>query len=133
MPESRSVRGPALVLDEPLSFWGGLDPGTGRIVDVHHPQHGRSVAGTVLVTAALRGSTSSPSVLAEAVRAGVGPVAVVLAHPDAGVTAASLVVEELYERPLPVLVRDHPALAAVHTGDPLEISDGGLSLHGRRL
>lgn len=126
MPESRTVRGPALVLDEPLSFWGGLDPASGRIVDVHHPQCGTSVAGTVLVATALRGSTSSPSVLAEAVRADVGPVAVILTQPDAGVTAAALVVGELYGRLVPVLVCAPSALTSVRTGDPLVITDGVL-------
>ena len=126
MSGSTTVRGPALVLDEPLSFWGGLDPATGRIVDVHHPQHGRSIAGTVLVAAAVRGSTSSPSVLAESVRAGVGPAAVVLAEPDAGVAAAAMVVEELYGRPLPVVVCAPETLTAVRTGDDLAVTDGVL-------
>ena len=31
-------RARALVLDEPLSFWGGFDPADGTIVDRHHPQ-----------------------------------------------------------------------------------------------
>ncbi|QPP08049.1 DUF126 domain-containing protein [Streptomyces bathyalis] len=126
MSGSGTVRGPALVLDEPLSFWGGLDPATGRIVDVHHPQHGRSVAGTVLVAAAARGSTSSPSVLAESVRAGVGPAAVVLTEADAGVAAAATVVEELYGRPLPVVLCAPGTLTALRTADPLAISDGVL-------
>ena len=37
------ARGPALVLEEPLSFWGGLDPETGRVIDVHHPQLGQLI------------------------------------------------------------------------------------------
>ena len=40
--------GTVLALDEPLSFWGGVDPATGVIVDRHHPQADASVAGTVL-------------------------------------------------------------------------------------
>ena len=38
--------GPALVLDEPLSLWGGLDPATGEIVETSHPQRGCVVTGT---------------------------------------------------------------------------------------
>jgi predicted aconitase with swiveling domain len=41
--------GEVLRLDEPLSFWGGLDPTTGRIIDRRHPQVGESVADRVLV------------------------------------------------------------------------------------
>ena len=51
MAEARTLvagtaEGPALVLDEPLSLWGGLDPVTGEIVDVRHPQRGANVART---------------------------------------------------------------------------------------
>ena len=41
--------GEALVLSEPLSFWGGLDPACGEIIDRHHPQVGERVSGKVLV------------------------------------------------------------------------------------
>ena len=40
-----TAEGSALVLDEPLSLWGGLDPRTGEIVDVRHPQRGANVTG----------------------------------------------------------------------------------------
>ena len=67
------ANGPALVLDEPLSFWGGLDPETGTIVEVSHPQRGRSVAGRILVMPSGRGSSSSATVLAEAIRGAPAP------------------------------------------------------------
>ena len=44
----------------PLSFWGGYDSTTGLIIDRHHPACGRSLAGTVLVMASGRGSSSEP-------------------------------------------------------------------------
>ena len=52
------ARGLALVLDEPLSFWGGVDPESGRVIDVHHPQLGVEVTGRVLVMPSGRGSSS---------------------------------------------------------------------------
>ncbi len=64
------AEGEVLVLDEPLSFWGGVDETSGAIVDVHHPQRGAIVAGRILVMPAGRGSSSSSSVLAELIRAG---------------------------------------------------------------
>ena len=69
---------PALVLSEPLGFWGGVDAGTGQIVDGRHPQHGEPISGRVLVMPAGRGSSSSSSVLAESIRRGSGPAAIVL-------------------------------------------------------
>ena len=36
---SGQASGPAMVLAETLSFWGGFNPINGEIIDVHHPQH----------------------------------------------------------------------------------------------
>ena len=76
------AEGDVLALDEPLSFWGGVDEASGCIIDVHHPQHGASVVGRVLVMPAGRGSSSSSSVLAELIRAGFGPAAILLGERD---------------------------------------------------
>lgn len=92
-----------LLLDEPLSFWGGLDPETGLIVDAHHPQRGAGVTGKILVMPAGRGSSSSSSVLAEALRAGRGPAAVVLRRADPIVVLGALVARELYGTACPVV------------------------------
>ena len=93
-----------LRLDEPLSFWGGLDPATGRIVDVHHPQRGACIAGCRLVMPGTRGSTSSPGVLVEAIRLGRGPSAIVLPAPDLTVLAAVAVARQLYGIDVPVSI-----------------------------
>jgi hypothetical protein len=85
-----------LVLSEPLSFWGGLDPTTGLIIDASHPQVGQSVTGKVLRMPHSRGSSSSPSVLAEALRLGTGPAAIVLSKADPMVVLGALVARLLY-------------------------------------
>ena len=96
--------GEVLVLDEPLSFWGGLDPETGTLIDSHHPQVGTMLRGKVLVMPSGRGSSSSSYVLAEAIRAGTAPVAVVLGEADAIVALGSIVAGELYGIDVPVVV-----------------------------
>ena len=98
--------GEVLALDEPLSFWGGVDPASGEIIDVHHPQRGANVRGTVLVMPGGRGSSSSSSVLAEAIRAGNGPAAIVLLEPDPIVALGAIVARELYGVVVPVVVGD---------------------------
>jgi len=112
------AQGPALVLDEPLSFWGGVDPATGDIIDVHHPQCDANVAGCVLVMPSGRGSSSSSSVLAEAIRAGTAPAAIVLGEPDPILALGAIVARELYGRTIPVVVAPMPA---VRTGDVLTV------------
>lgn len=93
-----------LRLDEPLSFWGGLDPATGEIIDVHHPQKGESIAGRRLILPGTRGSTSSPGVLVEAIRHGNGPAAIVLPAPDLTVMSAVAVARQLYGTDIPVSI-----------------------------
>ncbi len=93
-----------LRLDEPLSFWGGLDPATGEIIDAHHPQRGESIAGRRLVIPGTRGSTSSPSVLVEAIRLGNGPAAIVIPAPDLTVMSAVAMARQLYSIDVPVSI-----------------------------
>ena len=115
----------ALVLDEPLSFWGGFDPVDGTIVDRHHPQRGTCVAGKVLVMQGSRGSAGTPAGVAEAIRRGVGPVAVLLGSADVNIAIGAMVADRLYGNAVPVLAvapEDYPRLG---TGDEIAIAADG--------
>ena len=92
------AEGEVLALSEPLSFWGGFEPRTGVILDVHHPQRGECVKGTVLVMTETRGSGSAPGAIAEAIRLGTAPVAIVLAEPDINLAVGAEVAATLYGR-----------------------------------
>jgi hypothetical protein len=121
------ARAPALVLDEPLSLWGGLDPATGQVIEPRHPQHGARVSGRVLVLPAARGSSSSASVLAEAIRAGTAPAAIVLGEPDLILALGAAVAEELYGVQIPILVLAADDLAALRDGATVAIGSEGVS------
>ena len=108
--------GLTLVLDEPLSFWGGIETETGRIKDVHHPQHDAVVTGRILVLPSGRGSSSSSSVLAETIRLGTGPAAIVLGESDPILALAAIVAAELYGTAVPVVVADPATYAAITDG-----------------
>ena len=113
-----TAEGPALVLDEPLSLWGGLDPGTGEIVDVRHPQRGANVTGRVLVMPSGRGSSSSSSVLAEAIRAGTAPAAIVLGEADPILPLGAIVARELYRTVVPIVVVTN---ATIRSGEVVKV------------
>ena len=126
MPEGRTLvaghaSGLALVLDEPLSFWGGLDPATGALIDTHHPQRGATLAGRVLIMPSGRGSSSSSYVLAEAIRTGTSPVAIVLQEPDGIVALGAIVARELYGALVPVVVLDADGYDAIADGDAIAV------------
>jgi predicted aconitase with swiveling domain len=96
--------GQVLVLTEPLSFWGGVNAETGELIDSHHPQRGSQLAGRVLLLPGGRGSSSSSSVLAECIRNGVAPAALLLATADPILALGSLVAQEVYGLSIPVVV-----------------------------
>lgn len=98
------ARGEVVFLDEGLSFWGGYDPESGTIIDRSHPQFGLSLVGKIVVMPHGRGSSSASSVLAESLRLGTGPAAIVLDQPDQIIVVGSLVAGLLYGVSCPVYV-----------------------------
>lgn len=110
----------ALVLGEPLSLWGGMDPTTGELIDAHHARRGVNLAGRAVVMPSGRGSSSSASVLAEAARAGTAPGAILLAEPDLILAIGAAVAEELYGVRIPVRVLERQAYDSIADGQEID-------------
>ncbi len=117
-----AAEGLAVVLDAPLSLWGGMDPATGVVIDRHHPQCGAGLTGRILVMPSGRGSSSSSSVLAEAIRSGTGPAGIILAEPDEIVVLGALVAAELYGATIPVVVLDGDGYGRLRSADRVRIA-----------
>ena len=96
--------GPALVLTEALSFYGGIDPASGKIIDPTNSRRGEYVCGRIMVMPAGRGSSSSSSVFVEAIRAGTGPAGLVLGRIDPILPVAGIVASTLYGIDCPIVV-----------------------------
>ncbi|MDA7965536.1 DUF126 domain-containing protein [Ruegeria sp.] len=132
------AQGALLVLEDALSFWGGFDPQTGRILDDHHPQKGASIRGRVLAMPHSKGSAGTPAGMAESIRKGVGPVAILLRKADVNVTIGAMVAARLYDLHIPVLQVPDPLFAQLVTGQVIAIDpsghisalDGGTSVIG---
>ncbi len=119
------ARGEAMVLGEPLSFWGGFDARTGVIVDRDHPQRGSCVSGRFLILPESRGSAGTPGGIAEAIRRGVGPVGIVLGKADVNVAVGAMVAAVLYGVAVPVLVIGDAQRARLRSGDLVEADRDG--------
>lgn len=125
---------PVVVLDEPLSFWGGFSSETGDVIDVHHPQHGASLAQMVVVVAGGRGSSSASSVIAEAARVGTSPAALIVLASDEILSTGAIVADELYGRPLPIMEVDSATFAACRAAEQIQITaDGQITLDGESV
>lgn len=122
------AEGRALILEEPLSLWGGVDPASGLIIDARHPQLGASVQGRVLVMPSVRGSSSSSSVLAEAARAKTAPVAILLGEPDLILSVGAAVAEELYGRRIPIVVLGTDDMKSISDGAVVHVSGAEVSV-----
>lgn len=114
--------GAALVLDAPLSFWGGVDPESGCIIDRQHPQCGVRVTGRVLVLPGVRGSTAAPGALLELLVSGAGPAALLTRRFEVVPLVTALTVSLLDRESLPVAVLEAPAgHAGLRTGVPISV------------
>lgn len=125
-----SGEGPLLRLAAPLSFWGGVDPKTGLISDPRHPQHGYSIAGTVLALAEPCGSSSSSAVMLELLAGGHAPAALVLGEVDAILALGIVVAREMGYGTIPALEVPPDELALLPEGRLRVASDGTISAVG---
>jgi predicted aconitase/predicted aconitase with swiveling domain len=105
------TEGKLLYSDVPLSFWGGIDPTTGEVIDRHHPLSGANVSGMILALPSGRGSCTGSSVMLQLILNGRAPAALLLGEPDEILTLGVLIAGTLFERSLPVVC------VAAHFGD----------------
>lgn len=126
-----SANGLALVSREPLSFWGGFDWKTGEIIDRRHPLSGMHAQGKILAIPFTRGSSTTTAVLLEAIRAGTAPNAIITTATDFFFALASVVADELYTTPLPLVAISESDFASLQTGQQIEIdNNGGITIIG---
>ena len=122
------ANGEVLKLDEPLSFWGGVDPQTGEITDLRHPQGGMSVKGKILMMPFGRGSSSGSSVIAEGIRSGSGPAGIIMMEADEIIALGAIAADEIYGKAIPLIVVEETEYETYSTGNQIAISDDGITL-----
>ncbi|MFM9487573.1 cis-3-hydroxy-L-proline dehydratase [Pseudomonas monachiensis] len=123
-----AAQGALLFADVGLSFWGGVDPCTGEVIDRHHPLSGQHLAGRVLAIPSGRGSCTGSSVLMELISNGHAPAALVLAEADEILTLGVLVAQTIFARSLPVLCIGLEAFAALRGQAFARVENTTLSL-----
>ena len=122
------VQGQVLMLDEPLSLWGGFDPTTGKIIDVHHPQCGEVLTGRIVLMRESKGSGTASGALAEAIRRGTAPAAIILGEADVNLAIGAEVAATLYGRNCAVLTVDPKILPEILRLRTISIAqDGSIS------
>jgi uncharacterized protein len=110
---------------EPLSFWGGYDWRTGEIIDRRHALSGSIARDKILAVPFTRGSSTTTAVLLEAIRAKTAPAAILTTDTDFFFALASVVAEELYASPLPLVALAAEDFAQLRTDDEVQITADG--------
>ena len=126
-----SAEGTVLKLARPISFWGGVDPRTGRISDPRHPDHDSDIAGRILVLPGMIGSSSSSYIMLELMSIRRAPAALILAEPDAILGLGVVVAKEMNYGSIPVVVLPRADHEALRTGQKARIgADGKIEITG---
>lgn len=118
-----TASGPIIAAGEALSFWGGVDPATGRVIDVHHPLHGVTITGGILMMPSSRGSCTGSGVLLDLALTGRAPAALVFSEAEDVLTLGALIAAEMFGKSLPVLRLSHEAYDALCRARTATISD----------
>lgn len=124
------AEGPAVASPEALSFWGGVDPATGSVIDVHHPLHGKCLTGGILMLPSSRGSCTGSGVLLDLVLTGRAPAALVFSEAEDVLTLGALIATEMFGKPLPVLRLAPEAFAALSRATTARIGETAIEADG---
>ncbi|MDE0227490.1 MAG: DUF126 domain-containing protein [Spirochaetaceae bacterium] len=116
-----AASGTAVVSAEPISFAGEFDAATGVVVGRRSALRGECLTGRILVYPYGRGSSSTSSILAEALRRGTAPAALVNVSVEHITVVAALVARKLFGKSLPIIAVAPDLLSRLRTGDRLQI------------
>ena len=128
-----AARGQVLATDEGLSFWGGVDPLSGLVIDVHHPLCGQSLAGMVLVMPTTRGSCSGSGVILDLALNGLAPAAFVFREMEDIVTLGAMIAGRMFDRPVPIVRLGAEEFARVARAQQVDLTEDALMIDGRRV
>ena len=108
-----NASGEALVTSMGISFFGGVDPESGVVIERDHELAGQSIAGKVLVFPSGKGSTVGSYTLYRLKQAGKAPAAIINAECET-ITAVGCIIAEI-----PCV--DQVPVGELHTGQLLEV------------
>ena len=115
-----TAEGTALVSTEGISFYGGVEPETGKVVEKGHPLEGQAVTGKVLVFPTGKGSTVGSYTMYWLASNNLAPAAIVNAQSEAIVAVGAIISN------IPMV--DLVDIEQIHTGDTVTVLDGVITV-----
>jgi len=115
------AEGEALVTTMPISFYGGVDPNTGVVIEKGHELQGVSIKGKVLVFPQGKGSTVGSYTLYRLKKNGVAPVAMINKETETIVAVGAIISE------IPFV--DKVDVTKIKTGNTVNIKNDIVSIN----
>ena len=113
------AEGEALVTAEQISFYGGVDPNTGIIVEKGHPLEGQSITGKIFVFPQGKGSTVGSYIIYSLKKNGKAPLAIINRETETIVAVGAIIAE------IPMV--DQIDISKIKTGDKVKVdADNGI-------
>jgi predicted aconitase with swiveling domain len=110
------VQEEALATSQPISFYGGVDPNTGEIIEKGHELQGKSVKGKILVFPTGKGSTVGSYTLYRMKKNGTAPAGIINKECETVVAVGAIISE------IPCV--DKIDISKIKTGDLIRIENG---------
>ena len=125
---SGTASGEALVSELPISFYGGVDPETGKIQDVYNKLQGTCIAGKVLCMPRSKGSCSGSTVVLELIRRGLCPAAILCLEAEPILSLGALIGKKIYNHAMPILTISENDFSRIQNGSHIKITESGISI-----
>jgi len=87
------AEGEAIATKDAISFYGGVDPDTGKVVEVGHELEGQSITGKVLVFPTGKGSTVGSYTMYRMMKNNTAPAAIVNERIDTIIAVGCIISE----------------------------------------
>jgi len=110
-----SGKGETLATSQPISFYGGVDPNTGEIIEKGHELQGKSVKGKILVFPTGKGSTVGSYTLYRMKKNGTAPAGIINKESETVVAVGAIISE------IPCV--DKIDISKMKTGDLIRIEN----------
>jgi predicted aconitase with swiveling domain len=123
------ARGKVLVTSEPISFWGGVDPASGRIIDPRHELFGQEVCGKVLAFPYGKGSSTTSLIILELLRTNKAPAAIINIHTEPILATGPIVSRIFYGRGIPMITLREADFLRLKTGQQAVVDADNSAVH----
>ena len=108
-------QGKILATRQSISFWGGVDPVTGRVIDPRHELFDQSITDKILAFPYGKGSAAAPLVLLELVKQETAPAALINIETDPLLVAGPIISKHFYGTAIPVVTMSPTAFDRLST------------------